>query len=131
MHTFKYGLPPTGETVPASDSEEEIRGDNTLDGIFREREQYVISSIVKEHGNTEEVIDILAEKTNSTQGAGRRQLYISRTHHQPMHAYVQGSDAGNTQIVSLILTAMSPLQLELRILSGRYKPLLPQKCRPH
>ena len=56
--------------MPASDSEEEMRGDNTLDGIFREREQFVISSIVKEHGNTAEVIEILAEKTNGTQGAG-------------------------------------------------------------
>ena len=85
--------------MPASDSEEEMRGDNTLDGIFREREQFVISSIVKEHGNTAEVVEILAEKTNGTQGvqADACQLYTSVTPHQRVHAYVQGSDAGTTE----------------------------------
>ena len=40
----------TGETVPASDSDEEARGESALEGPLREREEYVAQAIARRHG---------------------------------------------------------------------------------
>ena len=36
--------------MPASDSDEDVRGDAALDGPLREREEYVLKAIAQRHG---------------------------------------------------------------------------------
>jgi hypothetical protein len=40
----------TGETVPASDSDEEARGESALEGPLREREEFVARAVARRHG---------------------------------------------------------------------------------
>ena len=49
-----------GETVPASESDDEARKDSLLEGIYQQRERFVIRKLVQKHGSGEDVVDVLS-----------------------------------------------------------------------
>lgn len=51
-----------GETIPASDSDEETRGDESLEGIYRHRESSLIAQIVNEFGGGIPVLQCLSNE---------------------------------------------------------------------
>ncbi|KAK9917862.1 hypothetical protein WJX75_009030 [Coccomyxa subellipsoidea] len=56
----------TGETIPASDSEDEDRrGEGSLEGAHRESEEWVMRQLAQEMGVTPEVVEILAKRLDA------------------------------------------------------------------
>lgn len=77
-----------GETIPASDSDEETRGDDSLEGIYRQRESCVIGEILKEFGSSKSVLQCLSDELQLSHGeepafahfrAGEEMLWASCT----------------------------------------------------
>ncbi|BDA50448.1 Histone-lysine N-methyltransferase EZH1 [Coccomyxa sp. Obi] len=57
---------PTGETIPASDSEDEDRkGEGNLEGAHREREEWVMRQLAAEHGVVPETVEALADRLDA------------------------------------------------------------------
>ncbi|KAK9841635.1 hypothetical protein WJX74_009123 [Apatococcus lobatus] len=55
----------TGETIPASDSEEELPGNMVMDGIHRQQQDHVLQGVVQEFGKKHTVLLILADKLDT------------------------------------------------------------------
>jgi hypothetical protein len=56
--------------VPASDSDEEARGESALEGPLREREEYVAQAVARRHGISSTVRPLRAP------GTRLRQLHV-------------------------------------------------------
>lgn len=59
-----------GETIPASDSDEETKGDDSLEGIYRQRDAFVVSDILRQYGRGPEVMECLANGLQLSIGTG-------------------------------------------------------------
>lgn len=59
----------SGETIPASDSEDEDRrGEGSLEGAHRESEEWVMRQLAQEMGVTPEVVEVLAKRLDAGTG---------------------------------------------------------------
>lgn len=54
--------------MPASDDDEEAIGDNSLQGIDRQKEVFIIEAIIRTLGCTEEVIMMTAKQLKLSEG---------------------------------------------------------------
>ena len=66
--THEQGFVGSGETIPASDSEEELPGNMVMDGIYRQQQDHVLQGIVQEFGISHRILLILAEKLDTNVG---------------------------------------------------------------
>ncbi len=57
-----------GETIPASDSDEETRGSDALEGIYRQRERCVIAEILQQFGSSKAVLQSLSDELQLSLG---------------------------------------------------------------
>ncbi len=64
-----------GETIPASDSEEEAPGNMVLDGIYRQQQDHILRGTLQEFGKTPKVLRLLAEKLDATVGGCRGLIF--------------------------------------------------------
>lgn len=56
-----------GETIPASDSEDEDRrGEGNLEGAHRESEEWVMRQLATERGITSDVVEALADRLDAS-----------------------------------------------------------------
>ena len=67
---FSSVLRRAGETIPASDSDDETgRGEGTLEGAHREREEWVLQRVASELGAGPMVVDVLASRLGAAPSA--------------------------------------------------------------
>ncbi len=74
-----------GETIPASDSEDEDRkGEGNLEGAHRERAEWVMLQLAAEHGVIPEMVQALADRLDAApcESPSAAALLVSTTFHQ-------------------------------------------------
>lgn len=60
---------PSGETIPASDSEDDDKGiEGSLEGAGRERSMWVMQRLAQEAGSGPDVIAVLAKRFGASKG---------------------------------------------------------------
>lgn len=57
-----------GETIPASDSEDEAKGDTNLEGIYYEQEAFVVAKAIEKFGCVSSTIKALSEQLKCNSG---------------------------------------------------------------
>ena len=112
-----------GETIPASDSDDETRrGEGTLEGAHREREEWVLQRAASELGAGPMVVDVLASRLGAASSA-RLPTNTNSQHIHGLHCHqsqrLTPRELANTWVV-LRLHARYMLQARLWVvLVGR------------